>query len=472
MSQVTDTELMGVRSRKSEQLAFAWGEEGTALQIREEGSRTPAAPREHPPRVTDLMEQIIAPDNMRRALRRVRSNKGAAGVDGMTVDDLTPYLVRQWATIKDLLLTSRYQPQPVKRVDIPKPSGGLRSLGIPTVTDRVIQQAVLQILEPLYDPTFSPSSYGFRPGKSAHQALTAARQHVADGYGIVVDMDLEKFFDRVNHDKLMTLLAQRIGDKRVLKLIRLFLQAGMLLNGVVTERHEGAPQGGPLSPLLSNILLNELDTELTRRGHRFCRYADDCNIYVRSPQAGARVMASLTRWLDHRLHLRVNAEKSGVARSHERKFLGMRIVKVGGKATIAVAPVSLQRLKEKIRRITQRQRGISLQRLLEELNTATMGWVQYFHLAAMKKYLHALDKWIRRRIRCFIWKQWKTWRNRVNHLLAAGIGPWLAYGTASGKHGLWKVAGSPALTRSLPNAALTELGLKSLLERYQSLQAC
>jgi len=418
------------------------------------------------------MERIVDPDNMRRALRRVRSNKGAPGIDGMSVDDLTPYLLLQWSMIKDLLLNGRYHPQPVKRVDIPKPGGGLRTLGIPTVTDRLIQQAVLQILEPHYDPTFSDASYGFRPGKGAHQALTAARQHVEDGYGIVVDMDLEKFFDRVNHDKLMTLLAQRIGDKRLLKLIRLFLQAGMLFNGVVTERHEGTPQGGPLSPLLSNILLNELDKELTRRGHRFCRYADDCNIYVKSRRAGARVMASLMRWLDHRLHLRVNAEKSGVARSHARKFLGMRIVKVGGKTTIALAPVSLKRLKEKIRRITQRNRGISLQRLLEELNTSTMGWVQYFHLAAMKKHLHALDEWIRRRIRCFIWKGWKTWRNRVTHLLTAGMGPWLAYGIASGKHGLWKAAGSPALTRALPNAALAQLGLKSLLERYQSLQAC
>jgi len=418
------------------------------------------------------MEQIVDADNMRRALKRVRSNKGAPGVDGMTVDELTPYLMTAWPTIKASLLTGRYQPQPVKRVDIPKPGGGTRSLGIPTVQDRLIQQAVLQVLEPRYDPTFSPSSYGFRPGKSAHQALRAARQHVEDGYGIVVDMDLEKFFVRVNHDKLMALLAQRIGDKRVLTLIRLFLQAGMLLNGVVVERHEGTPQGGPLSPLLSNILLHELDTELTRRGHRFCRYADDCNIYVRSRRAGARVMASLTRWLEKRLHLQVNTAKSGVARSHERKFLGMRIVKVGGKTTMAVAPVSLQRLKATIRRITQRKRGISLQRLLEELNTATMGWVQYFHPAAMKGHLHSLDEWIRRKVRCFIWKQWKTWRNRVDHLLTAGIGPWLAYGIASGKHGLWKVAGSPALTRTLPNAKLAELGLKSLLERYLSLQAC
>jgi RNA-directed DNA polymerase len=463
---------MGGKNRKSIQLAFAWGEEGAALPRQEEGLHPPMAPREHPPRVTDLMEQIVDADNMRRALKRVRSNKGAPGVDGMTVDTLTPYLVTAWPTIKASLLTGRYQPSPVQRVDIPKPGGGTRSLGMPTVQDRLMPQAVLQILEPLDDPTFSPSSYGFRPGKSAHQALTAARQHVEGGYGIVVDMDLEKFFDRVNHDKLMALLAERIGDKRVLLLIRRVLQAGMMHHGVVMERHEGTPQGGPLSPLLSNVLLHELDTELTRRGHRFCRYADDGNIYVRSRRSGARVMVSLTRWLEKRLPLQVNAAKSGVARSHARKFLGMRIVKVGGKTTIAVAPVSLQRLKDNIRRITQRKRGISLQRLLDELNTATMGWVQYFHLAAMKSHLQSLEEWLRRRIRCFIWKQWKTWRNRVDHLLVAGIGPWLAYGIASGKHGLWKAAGSPALTRTLPNAKLTELGLKSLLERYQSLQAC
>lgn len=463
---------MGSRSRQPAQLAFAWAEEGAALLIQAEGSRLPVAPREPPPRVTDLMERIVDAANMRRALKRVRSNKGAPGIDGMTVDDLPPYRVDAWPTIKASLLNGRYQPQPVKRVDIPKLGGGTRTLGIPIVVDRLIQQAVLQILEPLYDPTFSPSSYGFRPGRSAHQALRAARQHVEDGYGIVVDMDLEQFFDRVNHDKLMALLAQRIGDKRLLKLIRLFLQAGILGNGVVVERHEGTPQGGPLSPLLSNILLHELDTELTRRGHRFCRYADDCNIYVRSRRAGLRVMASLTRWLESRLHLQVNGVKSGVARSHERKFLGMRIVQGGGKTTIAVSPVSLQRLKATIRRITQRKRGISLQRMLEELNTATMGWVQYFHLAAMKGHLQSLDEWIRRRMRCFIWKQWKTWHNRVAHLVAAGVGPWLAYGLSSGKHGLWKAAGSPALTRTLPNAKLTEMGLKSLLERYQSLQAC
>ena len=432
----------------------------------------PHTPREHPPRVIDLMEKIVASDNMRRALRRVRRNKGAAGVDGMTVDDLSRYLVLHWPTIIDHLLNGRYQPQPVKRVDIPKPSGGVRTLGIPTVTDRLIQQAVLQILEPLYAPTFSPSSYGFRPGKSAHQALTAARQHVDDGYAMVVDMDLEKFFDRVNHDKLMALLAQRIGDKPLLKLIRRFLQAGMQRHGVVIERHEGTPQGGPLSPLLSNILLNELDAELTRRGHRFCRYADDCHIYVQSLRAGMRVLTSLTRWLETHLHLQVNAAKSGVAPCQERKFLGMRIVHWKGTAIIDIAPLSLHRLKDTIRRITKRNRGISLQRLLDELNTATMGWVHDFHLAAWQGCFQSLDGWIRRRIRCYVWKQWKTWKNRVKHLLAAGVEPRITYGVASGKHGWWKVAGCPAMKRALPNAKLAHLGLKSLLERYRSLQAC
>ena len=389
-------------------------------------------------------------------------------MDGMSVDELPAYLGEHWPAIRASLLDGSYLPQPVRRVEIPKPDGGVRQLGIPTVLDRLIQQAVHQILEPLYDPNFSTSSYGFRPGRSAHQALKAAREHVASGKAWVVDLDLEKFFDRVNHDVLMSRLARKIGDKRLLKLIRRYLEAGVMSNGVVVERVEGTPQGGPLSPLLANILLDEFDKELERRGHVFCRYADDCNIYVSSRRAAERVMASLTHFLETRLKLRVNRTKSAVARPYERKFLGMRIVGAA-KAHISLAPKSLLRLKQTIRRITKRNRGVSLGQVIRELNQATIGWVNYFALAAVKSICRDLDSWIRRRLRCFVWKQWKTYANRLHHLRKAGLGPWLAWGMVSGKHGPWNVSGSPALTRAIPNQYLEEQGYKNLLERYLAL---
>lgn len=341
-------------------------------------------------------------------------------------------------------------------------------MGIPTVVDRLIQQALLQVLQPLYDPTFSASSYGFRPGRSAHQALLAAREHVASGKRWVVDLDLEKFFDRVNHDILMGRLARRIVDKRMLRLIRAYLNAGIMANGVVIERHEGTPQGGPLSPLLANILLDEFDKELESRGHAFCRYADDCNIYVSTRRAGERVMESLTQFLEKKLRLKVNKEKSAVARPVHRKFLGLRIVK-GKEAYISIAPKSLERFKKRIREITKRNRGISLSQLIRELNSYTMGWVNYFGIATAKSLMRDLDSWIRKRLRCFIWKQWKGYGTRVRNLKKAGVGPWLAHGVTSGKHGPWKVAGSPAMTRSVPNEYLEQQGYKSLLERYMAL---
>lgn len=450
------------------QLTLDFSQEGEARTGGVGGTQSSAAHTETRTLAQGLMEAVVELRNMRLALKRVKANKGSGGIDGMTVDELPAYLKEHWPGLRAALLDGSYLPQPVRRVEIPKPDGGVRQLGIPTVVDRLIQQAIHQILEPLYDPHFSTSSYGFRPGRSAHQALSAAREHVASGKGWIVDLDLEKFFDRVNHDVLMSRLARKVCDKRLLKLIRRYLEAGVMIDGVVVSRVEGTPQGGPLSPLLANILLDEFDKELERRGHAFCRYADDCNIYVGSRRAAERVMASLMHFLETRLKLRVNRTKSAVARPPERKFLGMRIVGAA-KAHVSIAPKSLLRFKASIRRITKRNRGVSLAQVICELNQAAMGWVNYFSLAQVKSICGHLDSWIRRRLRCLIWKQWKTYANRLHHLRKAGIGPWLAWGVVSGKHGPWNLSGSPALTRAIPNEYLGKQGLKSLLERYLSL---
>ena len=454
--------------QKTGQLAFDYEVAGEALPGRSEGRKATVALSCAGTLAHRLMEAVVEPRNIRLALKRVKANKGSAGVDGMSVADLAAYLAVHWPEIRASLLEGEYCPAPVRRVEIPKPDGGMGQLGIPTVLDRLIQQAIHQVMEPLYDPSFSTSSYGFRPGRSAHQALQSAREHVASGKAWVVDLDLEKFFDRVNHDVLMSRLARRIGDKRLLRLIRRYLEAGVLSDGVVVTRVEGTPQGGPLSPLLANILLDEFDKELERRGHVFCRYADDCNIYVSSKRAAERVMSSMTQFLETRLKLRVNRAKSAVARPSERKFLGMRIVGAA-KAHISLAPKSLLRFKTTIRRITKRNRGVSFAQVLRELNQATMGWVNYFALAQVKSICRALDSWIRRRLRCFLWKQWKTYSNRLSHLRKAGVGPWLAWGMVSGKHGPWNASGSPALTMAVPNHYLEEQGYKSLLERYLAL---
>jgi RNA-directed DNA polymerase len=416
------------------------------------------------------MEEVVGGANLRRALKRVQANKGSPGVDGMTVIELASHLRQEWPRLREELLSGRYQPQPVKRVEIPKPDGGMRQLGIPTVIDRFIQQALLQVLDPLYDPTFSPHSYGFRVGKSAHKALAQAKAYVEAGYGWVVDIDLEKFFDRVNHDLLMGRLARRIEDKRVLRLIRSYLEAGVLLNGVVAERVEGTPQGGPLSPLLANVLLDDLDRELTKRGHRFVRYADDCNIYVQSQRAGERVMRSLTRFLEGRLRLKVNQGKSAVARPRERTFLGFRI-RGRKEVWLSIASESVRRAKDTIRRITKRNRGVSLERVIRELRTYTDGWVGYFWYARRPSVFKKLDQWIRRRLRCYQWKQWKNPRTRARQLRRANVGPWLAWGTAYDGPSLWRAAGSPALTKALPNWTLDTLGFHSLYERYHALTA-
>jgi RNA-directed DNA polymerase len=416
-----------------------------------------------------LLEAIVSNGNMRRALKRVRANKGSPGVDGMTVNDLPKHLKQVWPAIKAALLEGLYLPQPIRRVEIPKPDGGMRQLGIPTALDRLIQQAILQVLDPIFDPTFSPSSYGFRPGKSAHQALEAARKHVASGYAWVVDMDLEKFFDRVNHDKLMGRVGKRVGEKHLLMLIRRYLEVGLLMDGVVVTRHEGTPQGGPLSPLLANILLDDLDKILERRGLRFCRYADDCNIYVKSERAGKRVMASLTTFLERRLHLKVNAGKSAVARPWERKFFGQRVLGSGEKTYLGIHPKSIERLKDKVRQITRRTRGVKFDQVLTELRTATMGWVNYHRYARCAKHLQRLDEWIRRRLRCYLWKQWKRPIARTRNLRRLGIGRWLAYGAAFNGHGAWAIAGCPAMTQAITNQYLKDKGFESLYERYVAL---
>lgn len=459
------------------QTAFVWEEAGEAPPGTTQGSnRTPATDRERAltrnrqpaPVVDGLMEAAVAADNMRRALKRVKANKGSPGIDGMRVSELADHLKAHWPVLREQLLAGTYVPQPVKRVELPKPDGGVRLLGIPTVVDRLIQQAILQVLDPLYDPTFSPSSYGFRPGKSAHQALEAAQKHVSEGKDWVVDLDLEKFFDRVNHDLLMGRLAKRIGDKRLLRLVRRYLEAGVLFNGVVVEREEGTPQGGPLSPLLANILLDDLDKELERRGLAFCRYADDCNIYVHSRRAGERVMAGVTRYLETKLKLKVNQAKSAVDRPHRRKFLGFSLRRRNGAVALSIAAKSKQRFVQAVRRITKRNRGVSFERVLSELRNYTDGWVAYFWRARTPSVFAEFDEWIRRRLRCYQWQLWKRPKARARALRKAGVGPWLAWGVAYNGQGPWHIAGCPALQRALPNTRLQQLGYHSIYERYLS----
>lgn len=415
-----------------------------------------------------LMEEMCQHANMNQAYRRVKANKGAPGVDGMTIDELPTWFAAHEQELLAALRDGTYEPQPVRGVQIPKPGGGVRQLGIPTVIDRLVQQALLQVLEPLLDPTFSASSYGFRPGRGAHDALAQAQKYVAEGRTIVVDLDLEKFFDRVNHDILMARLARRVADKRLLRIVRRFLEAGLMQNGVCVERSEGTPQGGPLSPLLANLLLDDLDKELERRGHRFCRYADDCNIYVQSQVAGERVLASVTEFLEGVLRLRVNREKSAVARTEERKFLGHRLLRDG---TLGIAPKSLERAKARIREITRRNRGISLDQMIRELNSYLTGWVTYFRYAACKSHLTDLDGWIRRKLRCVRLKQCKGTKTIADFLNRLGVPTWTAWCTASSGKGWWRLAGSPSATHAMTNQWFVSLGLVNLVQRYQRLHA-
>jgi RNA-directed DNA polymerase len=399
----------------------------------------------------------------------VVENKGAAGVDGIGIAEIKDHLKQHWPTIKAKLLAGEYMPQPVRRVDIPKPQGGTRTLGIPTLTDRMIQQALHQVLSPIFEATFSESSYGFRPGRNAHQAVKAAKQYVAEGRRIVVDMDLEKFFDRVNHDLLMEKLSKKIGDGRVLRLIRRYLEAGMMADGMVSQRTEGTPQGGPLSPLLSNILLTELDRELERRGHAFCRYADDCNIYVRSQQAGERVMASITRFLADTLKLTVNAAKSAVAYPWERKFLGYSLT--SHKAPkLKIAPTSLKRLEDKIREVLQGARGRSLTTVITELNPILRGWMAYFKLTETKKVLEELDGWIRHKLRCILWRQWKRPYTRAKNLMKVGLTEERAFRSAFNQRGPWWNSGASHMNQAFPKSFFDRLGLVSLLDTMRRLQ--
>src|SRR5258708_4457038 len=432
---------------------------------REEPESLPAVYGPESPASTNrLMEEVCERENLKEALRRVKANKGSAGVDGMTVDEIPGYLKQHWPAIREQLLSGTYKPQPVRRVEIPKPDGGgVRKLGIPSVLDRFIQQAVMQVLQRQWDRTFSDHSYGFRPGRSAHQAVAQAQQHIAEGHGWCVDLHLAKFFDRVSHDKLMGQIAKRIHDKRLLKLIRAFLNAGVMESGLVSPSVEGTPQGGPLSPLLSNLVLDELDRELERRGHRFVRYADDCNIYVRSERAGQRVMASITRFITQRLKLKVNEAKSAVARPQERKFLGFSFT-TGPKVQRVIASQALDRFKRRIREITRRAKGVSREATMEALAPYIRGWRSYFGFCETPAVLLNLTRWVRLRLRAALWRQWKTPRRRRAALLALRVPPRLARNTAGSGHGPWYLARSQALARGLSNAYFRSLGLPSLIE--------
>lgn len=415
----------------------------------------------------NLMEQICDRANLNRAYKRVKSNKGSAGIDGMEVTDLSEWISRNKDALIQSLLCGDYVPQEVRKVEIPKPDGkGKRMLCIPTVVDRLVQQAILQVLSPIYDHDFSDNSFGFRPRRSAHQALKRAQSYVAEGREIVVDIDLEKFFDRVNHDILMSELSKRIKDKRLLCIIGRFLRAGIMSDGVCVNRREGMPQGGPLSPLLSNILLDMLDKELGRRGHCFCRYADDCNIYVRSQKAGERVLKSITSFLEKRLKLRVNKEKSAVAPISDRQFLGYRLLPEG---KLELAPKSLKRAKDKIRQLTRRTQGNSLEAVIRRLNKYLIGWMNYFKLTDSDWRYKELDKWIRRKLRCYRLKQRKRSWSIVKYLMQLGVPACSAWSTGGSSKGWWRLSASHASHHAMKISWFNELGLISLQRRYQLL---
>ncbi|MDS1031008.1 group II intron reverse transcriptase/maturase [Bacillota bacterium LX-D] len=413
-----------------------------------------------------LLEKIIDRNNMNLAYRRVRANKGSHGVDGMTVDELLQFLKQNGNQIRQAILEGNYRPQPVRRVEIPKPDGGVRLLGIPTVLDRVIQQAIAQVLSPIYEEEFSDNSYGFRPNRSAHQAIHKCKEYIEAGYTWAVDIDLAKYFDTVNHDKLMRLLSEKIKDSRVLSLIRKYLQSGVMINGVVVETELGCPQGGPLSPLLSNVMLNELDKELTKRGLKFCRYADDCNIYVKSQKAANRVMESITKFLEGELKLKVNKEKSTVDRPWKLKFVGFSFYRKNGGIGIRVHPKPVQKFKQKLKELTGRSKAMSMEKRMLKLKQCITGWVNYFGIADMGTLTKSLDEWLRRRIRMCFWKQWKKIKTKHDNLVKLGLDNYKAWEYANTRKGYWRIANSPILARTLTNEFLRKIGLQSINERY------
>lgn len=417
-----------------------------------------------------MLEQLLSRENLLQALKRVESNKGSHGVDGMSVKSLREHIVQNWQKIRQAIEEGTYEPSPVRRVEIPKPNGGgVRKLGIPTVTDRMLQQAIAQVLIPLFDPEFSEHSYGFRPKRRGHDAVRKARVFMKEGYRFVVDLDLEKFFDRVNHDRLMMKIAEKVKDKKVLLLIRKYLQSGVMENGLVQPTLEGAPQGGPLSPLLSNLVLDELDKELEKRRHRFVRYADDCNIYVKTSRAGERVKASVTRFIETRLKLKVNQGKSAVDRPWKRKFLGFSY-SVDKEPKVRVAQQSLRKAKVRIREITSRKKPMKMEERIQKLNQYLMGWCGYFSLADTPSSFRDMDQWIRRRLRMCLWKQWKNPRTKVKRLVSLGMPKNKAYEWGNTRKGYWRIAGSPILQRALNNQYWESNGLKSLLDRYHSIR--
>src|SRR6266702_4183433 len=450
------------RQKNQQQLALPFGEGSEAPRVEMEGIEAPRVRREteNPAGNQRLMEEVCERENRRKALKRVRANQGKPGIDGMTVDELPEYLEQHWPAIREQLLSGTYEPKPVLRVEIDKPDGGVRKLGIPTGLDRLVQQAVQQVLQKQWDPTFSEHSYGFRPGRSAHQAVAQAQAYVIDGYRFVLDIDLAKFFDRVNHDRLMAAVAARVSDRRVLRLIRGYLTAGVLDGGLFEESREGTPQGGPLSPLLSNLVLDELDRELERRGHRFVRYADDCNIYVRSEKAGRRVMASLTRFIEGRLKLQINAEKSAGARPWHRPVLGF-IVKDDPAFRRCIADKAVTRFKDRVRELTRRHRGVSLEKMIADLNPFVRGWAGYFGFSQWRE-LPSLDGWIRRRLRCVAWVQWKPRGRRYRELRRLKVSERSASAAIFSPKGPWRLSFSEALHRAFTKARFRRLGLLSM----------
>ena len=455
---------MGDKRQKNQlELAFTSGGTGEAQRTERKGTESPEAKdrTERPAADERVMEDVCETRNLKQALRRVKANGGSAGIDGMTVEELPGFLIKNWAFIREALLGGTYRPQPVKRVEIAKADGGIRKLGIPTVVDRFIQQAMLQVLQPMWEPNFSDHSHGFRPGHSTHGAVAEAQQYIAAGYRWVVDIDLEKFFDRVHHDRLMSRIADKVSDRRVRRLIRRMLRAGVMEGGLISPTEEGTPQGGPLSPLLSNIVLDELDRELERRGHQFVRYADDCNIYVRSERAGHRVMKSLERFITTKLRLRINTQKSAVARPSVRKFLGFSFTSQTMPRR-SIAPQTIERFKRRIRKLTWRTRGRSIAVIIEELNVYLRGWISHFGFAQTPNVIAELNGWIRRRLRALIWTQWKTWRCRSAQLRQRGVPETDACKLAASRRGAWRLSHVAFLQRALPNGYFDSLGLIQL----------